>query len=309
MNEDEVISWLIEGDVSIQYQVYRDLLNVDKPGIRDKIGQEGWASLILSFRKPDGQWGQGFYAPKWTSTHYTLLDLKNLNLPPGNKIIDETLHKIFRNNKGSDGGINPSGTVKQSDVCINGMVINYACYFKVMEDDLKSIIDFLLSQKMPDGGFNCRSNRQGAVHSSMHSTMSVLEGIQEYERIGYSYRLDELKQVQGTSEEFLLNHNLFKSDKTGEIININFLKLRYPCRWYYDILRAMDYFQLARREYDHRMGEAIKVIVAKRTKSGKWHLASNHPGKTHIEMEKPGNPSRWNTLRALRVLKHFKLCD
>jgi hypothetical protein len=113
--------------------------------------------------------------------------------------------------------------------------------------------------------------------------------------------------VKKSSEEFILIHRLFRSDKTGEIINPNFLKLYYPCRWYYDILKALDYFRLAHVEYDTRMDDAIEVILMKRSKEGLWKLPSKHPGKTHFEMEQAGMPSRWNTLRALRVLMHYKI--
>ena len=160
---------------------------------------------------------------------------------------------------------------------------------------------------MKDGGFNCRSNTSGAVHSSLHSTLSVLEGIFEYQENGYSYRLAELKQVAKESQEFILMHKLFRSDKSGEIINPNFLKLCYPGRWYYDILKALDYLQFAHAPYDPRMDDAVEVILSKRTKDGLWKLAAKHPGKTHFEMEQAGTPSRWNTLRAMRVLKHYQI--
>lgn len=303
--KDEIIAWLLEGDVSIQYQTYRDLLDIDKPVLRKRIESEGWAQRFLKNRQANGLWGRGFYQPKWISTHYTLLDLKNLGIAPKNKEVNETLSLIFKNEKGPDGGINPSPTIKQSDVCINGMVLNYSCYFKQKEEHLKSVVDFLLSEKMKDRGFNCRHNRQGAVHSSLHTTLSVLEGIVEYERNGYSYRLDELLETKFESQEFILMHKLFRSDKTGEIINPNFLKLYYPGRWYYDILKALDYFQLAKEKYDKRMDDAIQILLDKRTEQGQWKLASKHPGQTHFDMEQSGKPSRWNTLRALRVLKHF----
>lgn len=305
MTDNKIISWLLEGDVSIQYQTYRDLLDTDKPRLRKKIESEGWGLEFLKCRNKNGHWGRGFYQPKWTSTHYTLLDLKNLNISPENKTIKESLDIIFKNEKGSDGGINPIGTIKVSDVCINGMVLNYACYFKVKEDDLKSVIDFLLSEKMKDGGFNCQSNRKGAVHSSLHTTLSVLEGIFEYERNRYTYRSDELIKAKLRSQEFILIHKLFRSDKTGEIINPDFLRLHYPGRWHYNILRAMDYFQLAKVKYDRRMDEAVRVITDKRNNEGKWPLAAKYPGQTHFEMEQSGKPSRWNTLTALRVLKHY----
>jgi len=307
MTSREILSWLLEGDISIRYQTYRDLLDIDKANSRKRIEREGWALKFLSFRRPNGYWGQSFYQPKWTSAHYTLLDLKNLNISPANKAIRETLNLILETEKGPDGGIYPIGASRRSDICVNGMFLNYGCYFKVSEEKIKSLVDLLLDEKMRDGGFNCQSNNKGAVHSSLHTTISVLEGILEYERNGYTYRLKELKYAAGTSHEFILVHRLFRSDKTGEIINPGFLKFHYPYRWHYDILRAMDYFRFAGVKYDSRMDNAIEIILEQRTQEGQWRLATKYAGKTHFEMEQPGEPSRWNTLRALRILRHYKI--
>jgi len=309
MTNKEIISWLLEGDISIQYQTYRDLLGIDKPQLRKKIETEGWGAKFLSCRLQNRHWGRSFYLPKWISSHYTLLDLKNLNISPENKVIKETLQLIFENEKGSDGGMCPTGISKKSDVCVNGMVLNYASYFHVKEEYLGSVVDFLLSQKMDDGGFNCRSNRANAVHSSLHTTLSVLEGIFEYEKNGYSYRIKELQKVNVEAREFILLHKLFRSDKTGNIIKSDFLKFFYPPRWYYDILKAMDYFQSAKVTHDNRMDEAINIIKDKRNKEGLWILPAHHPGHKHFDMEKVGQPSRWNTLRALRVLKFYKVYE
>ena len=305
MSEKEIVSWLLEGDVSIQYQVYRDLLGKDKPRLRRKIEMEGWGSQFLACRNPNGHWGQKFYQPKWISTHYTLLDLKNLAIAPGNKKINESLQQIFKNLKAADGGILPIGAERKSDVCINGMVLNYASYFQVDKMHLKSIVDFLLVEKMNDGGFNCLSNRIGATHSSLHSTISVLEGIFEYEQNGYHYRLPELKKAAHESGEFILKHRLFRSHRTGEVITPGFIRLCYPCRWYYDILRALDYFRLAKVQYDERMDDALQIIRNKRSSDGTWKLPAAYPGQVHFTMEKSGQPSRWNTLRAMRVLGFF----
>jgi hypothetical protein len=187
------------------------------------------------------------------------------------------------------------------------MFLNYASYFGAKENDLKSVVDCILDQHMADGGFNCRSNRSGAKHSSLHTTISILEGITEYQNAGYTYRNKALENAKALSIEFILLHQLFLSDRTGEIINKEFLKLRYPCRWKYDILRALDYFQHAKIPYDKRMKPALEHLLKKRNKDGTWNVNAKHPGQLHVEMEKAGKPSRWNTLRALRVLKHFDL--
>ena len=305
MKESALIKWLLDGDVSIQYQVHRDLLNSELEQLRERIANEGWGARFLSFRKPEGHWGQRFYQPKWISTHYTILDLKNLAISPNNQEIRQSISQVIQNLKGPDGGIYPIGSVQKCDVCLNGMFLNYAAYFGQKEDDLQSIVDFLIAERMLDGGFNCFSNTKGAVHSSMHSTISVLEGLLEYSRNGYTYRLEELHEAEAESREFLLQHKLFRSDRTGEIIDKKMLMLSYPSRWKYDILRALDHFRLAGAAYDSRMDDAIDVLLKKRRADNKWPVQAKHPGQTHFDMEKTGGPSRWNTLRALRVLRYF----
>lgn len=305
VDDRQLIAWLLEGDVSIQYQVYRDLLSSERPDLRERIATEGWGARFLSFRKKEGHWGQRFYQPKWISTHYTLLDLKNLAISPNNKPIRDSISQVLQSLKGPDGGILPIGAEKKSDVCVNGMFLNYAAYFGMGEESLGSIVDFLITEQLEDGGFNCNSNTRGASHSSMHSTISVLEGILEYVKNGYQYRLEELQKAAEESRLFLLQHSLFRSDRSGEVIDKRWLMLSYPSRWKYDVLRALDYFQMAGINYDPRMQDALDLLKKKRRNDQKWPVQAKHPGQTHFEMEQTGGPSRWNTLRALRVLRHF----
>ncbi|GAB5525883.1 MAG: hypothetical protein Roseis2KO_37550 [Roseivirga sp.] len=299
----EIINWLLEGDVSIQYQVYRDLLSTERGDLQDRIALEGWGAQFLAKRKANGHWGQGYYQPKWISSHYTLLDLRNLCIVPDQPLIKESINMILKDCKAGDGGIYP--IVHKSDVCVNGMFLNYASYFGADEKSLQSVVDSLLAERMPDGGFNCRSNRSGAWHSSLHSTISVLEGIISYQLGGYKYRLPELLDSKKSAQEFILLHQLYISDRTGKIIDKNFLKFPYPSRWKYDILRALDCFQQADSPWDKRLTPALNYLLSKQNKEGTWNLNAKHPGQLHFEMEKAGKPSRWNTLRALRVLKHF----
>lgn len=302
---NQIVDWLLTGDVAIQYQTRRDLLGEVNPALQARIATEGWGAAYLAARQPNGHWGKSFYNPKWTNSHYTLLDLKNLALPPDHPLPAATIRLILRERVGADGGVNPATSIEQADVCINGMFLNYACYFGVEGTPLRSIVDFLIDQQMGDGGFNCRRNRSGAVHSSLHTTISVLEGIQEYARNGYTYRLAELHAMAAASREFILIHQLFRSDHTGKTIDPRFLMLSYPGRWRYDILRCLDYFQGAGIAYDPRMQPALDHLLAKRRKDSVWPVQARHAGLSHFEMEKTGGPSRWNTLRALRVLRHF----
>ena len=241
-----------------------------------------------------------------TSSHYTLLDLAALSISPDNSLIRQSVHKICAEHKGPDGGVNPSESIRQSDVCINGMFLNYAAYFGEPEAGLESIIDFILEQQMQDGGFNCRKNRSGARHSSLHSTLSVLEGILEYSRNGYRYRVHELERAESLSREFILRHRLFKSDHTGTVIHPELLKFSFPPRWKYNVLRVLDYFRKAQVPLDERMEDAIEVVIGKRRSDGRWPLQAEHPGSVHFHMERPREPSRWNTLIALRVLRAYR---
>jgi hypothetical protein len=297
-----VLNWLLSGDVSIQYQVRRDLLGKDDPGLQARIAKEGWGARFLACRNQDGSWGQRFYQPKWTSSHYTLLDLRMLELSPDNALARESIHKIATEEKIGDGGIGPARTIKLSDVCVNGMFLNYASYFGEPEESLRSIVDYILGERMADGGFNCARLRPGATHSSLHSTLSVLEGIREYAANGYRYRLAELQDATRTGHEFILTHRLFRSRRTGEIINSDMLRFVVPPRWKYNILRALDYFRTTRTPWDERMSDALDKVVSRRRPDGRWALAAGHPGLVHFAMERAGHPSRWNTLLALRVL-------
>lgn len=305
MTQTEIIDWLLGGDVAIQYQVYRDLLGELRPDLQARISTEGWGRRFLAARHPQGHWGTRFYHPKWKSSHYTLLDLRNLCIAPDHPEIRASIQLILDRDKSVDGGINPSIAPRLSDVCVNGMFLNYAAYFGMAAADLESVVDCLLAEWMPDGGFNCRSNRSGARHSSLHSTISVLEGFQRYLDGGYAYRLAEVRAAMAASVEFILLHRLFLSDRTGEVIDKRFLKFVFPYRWKYDVLRALDCFQLAGVGWDERMQAAVEVLLKKRRKDGRWAHYAGYSGQVHFRMERAGQAGRWNTLRALRVLGAF----
>ena len=308
--KDDILKWLLGGDPAIRWQVMRDLTSVSENELakeRNRIENEGWGAMLLAKAKPEGGWGSRYYQPKWISTHYTLLDLKNLGINPDIPIIHKSIDKMFRLPVGLDGGLNIGITVPFSDVCVNGMMLNIASFFGRDEDELKQFIDYLLKVRMEDGAWNCEYYLPRTHHSSLHTTIGVLEGLNEFLINGHTYRSGEIRTVMNAGHEFILEHRLYKSDKTGEVIDKKMIMLSYPSRWKYDILRALDYFRSTGVAYDNRMDDAMEIIMSKRRKDGKWPVQAKHVGQVHFDMEKTGGPSRWNTLRALRALRYYSL--
>ena len=181
------------------------------------------------------------------------------------------------------------------------MVLSILSCFEYDDCRLDTILGHLLEQQMPDGGWNCR-RADGATHSSVHTTISALEGLRLYES-HFGRKVRELRGAQRRGREFLLLHRLFRSHRTGEIIKPQFIRFSFPPRWHYDILRALDYFQAVNAPRDARLADALEIVRATQREDGRWPLQHSYKGKTYFELERLGAPSRWNTLRALRVLK------
>jgi hypothetical protein len=180
------------------------------------------------------------------------------------------------------------------------MVLSILSYFGFEDARLDTIAGYLLDQQMPDGGWNCRRPR-GATHSSVHTTISALEGLRHYE-LRRPRKLRAIRRAQRQGREFLLAHRLFRSHRTGNIIKSEFTRFSFPPRWHYDILRALDYFQSVNAPRDSRLGEAIDIVLSRRRADGRWLLEYAYRGKEYFKLEHVGAPSRWNTLRAMRVL-------
>jgi hypothetical protein len=303
--DDRVVPWLLANDVAVQFQARRDLMARYDVDLQERIGREGAGAVLLSARGRNGHWGRGFYQPKWTSSHYTLLELKNLGLSRDNPPASDTVGLILREEKGPDGGLNPSRTIKASDACVNGMALGYASYFGAPQEPLGSIVDFLLDQRLPDGGFNCRWNRFGARHSSMHTTVSVVEGITEYQRSGHRHRLSELLSARATAVEFLLRHRLYRSERSGQPIDREFTRLHHPARWHFDVLRGLDALADAGVRHDPRMDDALDLLASRRRSDGRWAANRAYPGATHLPPTPAREPSPWVTLIAMRVLRTY----
>jgi hypothetical protein len=294
-----VIDWLLDADPAIRWQVMRDLTDEPESVVaaeRARVATDGWGARLLALQDSDGAWGGGTYAPAWTSTMWTLMLLRNLGLDPESDQARTAVPRVRDlrweydpNLRFFEGEVEP---------CINGKAVAIGAYFG---EDVRSIVERLLGEQMADGGWNCEQEN-GSTRGSFNTTMDVLEGLLEYERMQGAD--PAITSARSRAHEYLLERGLMRRRSTGELIDPDFSRFSYPTYWHYDVLRGLDYLRAARVPPDQRLREALALVESKRDGDGRWPLENIHPGSVHFEMEDgDGRPSRWNTLRALRVLR------
>ena len=302
----EIVDWLMEGDPAVRWQTMRDLL--DKPVAQWKreqlkVATEGWGRQLLSLRDPSGTWGGGIYSPKWTSTNYTLLLLRDMGLPRNNAAASASSFVVIDRDLGPTTRKTFASHVANLDLCVKGMYLAMCAYFNVRDERAEALLEQILCEQMADGGWNCKQRLHKAHHSSLHTTINVLDGLADYAEYRGRKAAERVRQPLTRAMEFMLEHRLFRSDKTGEVIHPSFTKFSFPPRWHWDVLRGLDYFRRMNAPRDPRLKDAIDLLLSKRTADGRWKLENHHKVVEFFKLEKPGQPSRWNTLRALRVLR------
>jgi len=299
---DPVLDWLAVGDPAVRWQVERDLLSRD-PAIwqqtRDQVGRVGWGRELLDRQHVGGTWGGGLYSPKWTSTTYTLLLLRRLGLAPSDDQAIAGCRRLLDDANWVEGGVAYSLNWGYAERCVNGMILSLVSYFDVGDPRVDSIAELLLSARMSDGGWNCRDH-EGAAHSSFHTTISVLEGLAEWKRSTGSSDADA---AIARARDFMLDHRLYRSHRTDEVISDAWTVFHFPPRWHYDVLRGLDHLQDAGAVPDQRAADAVELVRARRRPDGRWAKGPQYSGDTFFTLEPGRMPGRWNTLRALRVLR------
>jgi hypothetical protein len=305
-----VLDWLLDTDPALRWQVLRDLTDASADQVaaeRARVADEGWGAQLLALQGPDAQWDGGTYRPgwvddakpffdAWTATSHVLRDLTHLGLDPSSPQARRAVALVRDNSRWeATGTLFFSG---ETEECINGTTVAIGAYFG---QDVDGVVQRLLGDQLPDGGWNCWA-QYGATVSSYHSTITVLEGLLAWQQAGGSSA--EVAAARRRGEEYLLARGLFRRRCDGLVADPRFTMFSFPTRWYYDVLRALDYFRSAGAEPDERCAAAVQLVRDKRAGDGTWALENTHQGPTHLEMEGPdGFPSRWNTLRALRVLR------
>ena len=306
---ETALDWLLDSDPAIRWQVLRDL--ADAPGEvfsaeRARVAHEGWGARLLAFQGEDGQWAGGALFPHgkwnrdepqpWTATANTLVLLQDFGIDPRDEKVRRAVTQVREHCRWEHAG-QPffSGEVEP---CINGMVVALGAYF---EQDVDAVVARLVSERLEDGGWNCEAEN-GSVRSSFHTTIRVLEGLLAHERATGGSAESIAARRRG--EEYLLERNLFRRRSTGAVVDPAWLQFSFPTRWHYDVLRGLEYFRASGDPPDPRVAEAIDLLRSKQQPDGSWLLENTHPGAVHFALEEgDGRPSRWNTLRALRVLR------
>ncbi|HUF00432.1 MAG TPA: hypothetical protein VMN99_14335 [Anaerolineales bacterium] len=326
--ERSVIDWLLDSDPSIRWQVMRDLTDAPDEAVaveRAKVATEGWGAWLLALQGADGSWAGEAFNQGWDSTMHVLSLLREMGLDPAS---DEARRAVglVRDRvrwkgwdwdgtwQGRDFEGNPffAGEVEP---CINGQVAASAAYFGQGAQS-ERILGLLLAEQLPDGGWNCEAP-DNSRRSSFNTTICVLEALLEHERAGGTPSAGAgVTEARLRGQEYLLERRLFHRQSTGEVIErdrqgeTEFMRFAFPTWWHYDVLRGLEYLRRAGVTPDERVTEAIDLVASKRDDQGRWPLETRYPGRMPVEMdETEGKPSRWNTLRASRVLDWYSARD
>lgn len=298
-----VIDWLMEGDPVIRWQTMRDLCGMPEDqwqAGRREATKIGWGFRFLEGLRADRTWPPG----RWTDTVWTLQTIVDCGLPPDHAPIYDAAKQFLDRNLTPERAVDEKWLLTQMDLCHLGLWLRIGAYFLGRDERLTHLAGTVLRTQMLDGGWNCRKRTNPQTcHSSFHTTFNILEGLSAAAERGI-IPMSVFRESEARALEFMLAHRLYRSDKTGEIVHERFTHLTYPSHWHYTVLRGLDYLRNCREIGDPRLEDPIAMLVSRRSEKGRWPVEKRIPGATLFDMEKFGGESRWNTLRALRVLQN-----
>ncbi|MGN6796632.1 MAG: hypothetical protein ACTHKS_00630 [Gaiellaceae bacterium] len=299
---DDVLAWLLEGDPAIRWQVMRDLLDApaaDWEAERARTVDNGWVAELLAFQGRDGEWPKG----RWGASVWTLLLLVAFGIPERHRCAERPLDRLLGRFMEQGERTDPAFLLERVDLCHLGFWLGLGAHFVPDDPRLRPVADAVLAAQYEDGGWNCQMrNYPDRLHSSFNTTFNVLENLRLATEHGV-VDWQTFKNAESRAVEFMLAHGLYRSDKTGEVIAERFTHLTYPWHWHYTVLRGLDYLRLTSKLADERLDDPVQLLVDQRRPNGRWPLHKRIPGNLLVEFEKPRSDSRWNTLRALRVLR------
>ena len=301
LTRTEILTWLLAGDPALRWQTMADLMGTPPEAVeveQRRVASQGWGAHLLARQAADGLWAGSLYSPKWTSTTYTLLLLHRLGLPSGDPHALMGCRRLWDGARFVDGGLTLVKTARCPETCITSMLVLLASSFGYQDERLHPTVEWLLGQQLPDGGWNCETLRTGSHHGSFHTSISVLEGLLQYQLSGGGIAVTE---AMSTGQAFFLNHALYRSHRSGKVVHTSFTRFPFPPQWHYDVLRGLEHFRASRAPIDDALGDAVAVVRSRQRRDGRWPWQQPYPGRQWFPLEQPG-PSRWATLRCLRVL-------
>jgi hypothetical protein len=298
-----IIKWLLDSDPSIRWQVMRDLTDEPEDAVaaeRARVAREGWGAELLDLHTEAGHW-KDEQEHGWMTTTDALQLLRQLGVDPADEKVRRAVDRVQERVTWHqlDGRPFFDG---ETEACINGRILATGAYFGA---DCDRLLERLLGEQLEDGGWNCEA--PPSTRSSFHSTICVLEGLLEYERSRGP--LPAVTEARRKGEDYLLSRRMIRSLSTGEVIDKRWTRFSFPPVWYYDVLRGLDYFRTAGVEPDQRLAEAIEIVTERRHQNGRWplNLLRRDQNRAPIRLEtEVGKASRWNTLRAMRVLDRYQ---
>lgn len=299
---DETVRWLLEGDPAVRWQTMEALTGADPREVaaeRRRVEVEGWGARLLALQDADGRWAGALYSPKWTSTTYTLLLLQRLGLPAGDAQALRGCRAVWEGARELGGGLTLAASSRQAETCITGMLVLLASSFGHADPRLPAVVEWLLGQQLADGGWNCESLRSGSQHGSFHTTITVLEALTAHRAEGGAVPIDA---AAAAGREFFLRHALYRSHRSGAVVDRAFTRFPFPPQWHFDVVRGLEHFREAQAHRDPRLADAVELVRAGAGADGRWPKQPVHPGRYWFSLEGRGR-SRWATLRALRVLR------
>ncbi len=299
--EDVIIEWLLAGDPSVRWQAMRDLIGLPQERVvaeRARVATEGWGARLLAAQDPDGGWAGALYSPKWTSTTYTLLLLERLGVERGDARALAGCRQLWDGARWYGGGLTFAKSIREPETCITGMLVLLAAAFGHDDPRVDSTVDWLVGQQLADGGWNCESIRSGSRHGSFHTSITVLEALAGYELRGGSV---PVAPAMAAGRQFFLDHRLYRSHRTGDVVDPAFRLFPFPPQWHFDIMRGLEHFRAVGADRDERLGDAVEEVRRARRADGTWPMNRPYPGRYWFALEERG-ASRWSTLRAMRVL-------
>lgn len=324
MDDKEIREWLLDPvDPSVRFQtmITLDGRQPDSPEVliaRQEIMAGGPVAAILNAMNDDGSWGEParFYNDKYTGSVWNLLLLGELAADPADPRVRKACDFILSNSQNIDsGGFSYTRSTKTGDglasgviPCLTGNMVFSLIKLGCLDDPrVQQAIDWITSWQRADDGESAAPDNAVYKRYEMcwgrHTChMGVSKAFKALAAIPADQRSPSVLAKIAELGEYFLKHHLYKkSHDLSAIARPGWLKFGFPLMYQTDILELLDIYA-SLGWWDERLRDALEVVIGLRQPDGRWKLENSFNGKMLVRIEQKGKPSKWITLKALRVL-------